>query len=412
MPGMPLIVSLAWRNVLRNKRRTLLSGLAVGIGLASLMFVNSLLTGMLQGMIRTATDTFLGQGQIHARGFRETLDVEKTINHADEVMKGLSGEELLSAYSPRTVSYAMLSSAANVSSAVLYGIDPGRETPVSMLDEAIFQGKYLETGGEKQILIGSRAAETLEVELGDRVVVTVAQAGTGQLSQELFRVGGIFRFNIREADSALAYVDIEKARHMLGIGEEGTHEIALKFKDIDKAGDSSLPLWRKYSTDGNEAVGWRVLVPQLDGAIELSGLSTFITTLLVFGIVALIIMNTLFMSLYERMYEFGVLRAIGTRPLRMASIIMLEAASLSIISMALGLALGAGLIWFFSIAGIDYVGIEFAGVTIVEPIYTVFRPVQFTLYPALISIFSLAASLYPAAYAARLKPAKAMQRSL
>jgi ABC-type lipoprotein release transport system permease subunit len=108
---MKLLFKLAWRNVLRNKRRTVLSGIAVGIGLASLMFVDGLYVGMLESMIRTATDTFLGQGQVHAQGFRDTLEVDKTINNSEAFMKSLETENLVSDFSPRTVSFGMLSSA-------------------------------------------------------------------------------------------------------------------------------------------------------------------------------------------------------------------------------------------------------------------------------------------------------------
>jgi ABC-type lipoprotein release transport system permease subunit len=408
---MKLLLKLAWRNVLRNKRRTILSGMAVGITLASLMLIDGLYIGMIDSMIRTATDTFLGQGQIHAHGFSDTLDVEKIINGSEEMMMSLEKEELLLAYSPRTVSFGMLSSPAGVNSVLLYGIDPDREKAISLVDEAIMKGGFLSPEGEGEILIGSKVAENLEVDLDDRLVLTVAQAGTGELSQDMFRVSGIYQMGIREVDSGMAFIHIGKSRKLLALSL-GTHEIVLKFKDLDNAGDRSLSLWGKYSDKGNEALGWRDLIPQLDGVIEMTEISTIITTTLVFCIVAVIIMHALFMSLYERMFEFGVLRAVGTRPLNMALIIFFEAASLSLISIVMGLVLGFMVVSFFSHYGIDYKGIEFAGVTITEMIYTEFSIDQFTFYPLLIFIFSLVAAIYPAVFAARMTPAKAMQRSM
>ncbi|UCG77386.1 MAG: ABC transporter permease [Nitrospirota bacterium] len=408
---MKMLIKLAWRNILRNKRRTFLSGLAVGISMASMMFVDGLFTGMLDSMIRTATDTFLGQGQIHAEGFTDTLEVEKTINGSDKVIKDLAGENIVTLYSPRTASFSMLSSAGGVQSVMLYGIDPATEKDLSMVDESVRIGEYLGQDNKGMILIGSKTAETLEVEVGDRIVVTVAQAHTGELSQEMFRVGGIFHMGIREADSGLAFIHLDRAQTLLGLKGE-FHEIALSFVTLEMAGDRSLPFWGKYSVNGNDAIGWKEMVPQLESVIEMSYISTAITLFLVFGIVGLTIMNSLFMSLYERMFEFGVLRAIGTRPLRMAGIILLEALSLSIISMVIGLVIGLGFLKYFSVHGIDYTGIEFAGVTITELIFPVFTMEQYTLYPLLTIIFSLVAALYPALYAARLTPAKAMRRSL
>ncbi|HDZ87678.1 MAG TPA: FtsX-like permease family protein, partial [Nitrospirae bacterium] len=190
------------------------------------------------------------------------------------------------------------------------------------------------------------------------------------------------------------------------------HEIALRFKDIEMAGDPALPFWRKYSRNGNEAISWKTMVPQLDSVIEMSHISTGITLLLVFGIIGLTIMNSLFMSLYERMFEFGVLRAIGTRPVSMAIIILLEASILAVISILAGSLLGYAVTKYFSVNGINYKGIEFAGLTITKFIYPVFSPEQFTLYSLLIIIFSLTAAIYPAVFAARLTPARAMRRSI
>ncbi len=408
---MKMLLKLAWRNVLRNKRRTILSGIAVGITLASLMLIDGLYIGMIKSMIGTATDTFMGHGQIHAEGFSDTLEVEKTINNSDEVLKSLEEEKLISAFSPRVVSFGMLSSTSGVNSVLLYGIDPDREKKISMIDEAIREGVYLVPGKEGQILIGSKAAETLEVEIGDRVVATVAQAETGELSQDLFRVSGIYHMGMREADSGLAFILIEKSRELLAL-QGRTHEIALKFHDINNSGDRSLPFWSDYSVGGNEAIGWKDLVPQLEGVIDMTDISTAITLSLVFCIVGVIIMHALFMSLYERMFEFGILRAVGTRPLNMAFIIFFEAASLSVISIIMGLLLGFGVVSFFTWHGIDYKGIEFAGVTINELLYPELAINQFTFYPFMIFLFSLVAAIYPAVFAAKMTPAKAMQRSM
>lgn len=408
---MMILLKLAWRNILRNKRRTLLSGLAVGIGLASMMFVDGLFTGMLDSMIRTATDTFLGHGQIHAEGFTDTLEVEKTINNSERLLSEINREDMIAHYSARTASFSMLSSAGGVQSVMLYGIDPASEKDISLIDEAIRKGDYLDRSKKGMILIGSKTAETLEVEVGDRIVVTVAQAHTGELSQEMFRVGGIFHMGIREADSGLAFVDLESAQNILGLKGK-VHEIALSFRSLEVAGDPTLPFWSTYSVNGNKAIGWKEMVPQLESVIEMSHLSTAITLFLVFGIVGLTIMNSLFMSLYERMFEFGVLRAIGTRPARMAAIILLEAASLALISMVIGITIGLAITKYYSVYGIDYKGIEFAGVTITELIFPVFTIEQITLYPLLTILFSLTAALYPAIYAARLTPARAMRKSL
>ena len=165
----------------------------------------------------------------------------------------------------------------------------------------------------------------------------------------------------------------------------------------------------RYSQRDNEALGWKALMPQLDAAVQMSSFSSFVVGFILFAVVSLGIMNTLFMSLYERMFEFGVLRAIGTRPVRIGLMILFEAGALSIISIALGLCIGMSITWYYSVQGIDYVGIEFAGVTFRDLIYPVLDTRQFTLFPIGVFFFTLVAGLYPAIYAARLTPARAMQ---
>lgn len=406
-----ILLRLAWRNVLRNRRRTILAGLAIGIGLAGIIFVDGLLVGMEAAMIRSATSTFLGHAQIHSEDFRTTLEVERTVADADRILSDLSADDRVAGFAPRIQAHAMVTSPANVSAVSLFGVDPKLEPSISKVHQAIVRGSYLEAGEWGRILIGSGLARNLEAEIDDRLVVTVAQAGTGELAQEMFRVAGIFHFNMRALDANAAFIPLDQSQSLLGLGN-GVHEIALCFDDIALAGDRSLPFWERYSAGGNEALGWRDLLPELDAALGLSDISMYAIVVILFAVVGLSIMNTLFMSLYERIFEFGVLRAVGTRPTRLAVVVLLEAACLAGVSIVIGSAIAAGLVLWFGHQGIDYVGIEYAGVTFAEPLYPVIEMRQFVVFPLCVVGFALAAGIYPALFAARLVPAAAMRRSL
>jgi ABC-type lipoprotein release transport system permease subunit len=406
-----IYIKLAWRNLLRNKRRSLIAGTAIGIGLASMIFVDALMIGMERNMVESATSTFLGDGQIQRKGFRQTQQADLTINRLPWVIDSLRNEQIVERFSLRTMSYGMISSPANFNSVELVGIDPATERDISEIDEAITAGRYFSGENERDILIGSKLAETLQVALGDRLVVTVAQAGTGDLSQDLFRVSGIFRFNIAEMDRGMAFVRLAKAREMLGIGDNA-HEIVLAFSDPEFGSDANLYIWKKYSQFGNEAFGWPTLLPQMRAAFELSRYSTYLMGLILFAIVALGIVNTLFMSLHERMFEFGVLRAVGTRPFAIARLIVFEAASLAILSIVLGSILGLIVTFITASIGIDYTGIEYVGITFRKLIYPVLKMHQFVEYPLWVFLFTTLVGLYPAIYAARMRPSAAMRRSL
>jgi ABC-type lipoprotein release transport system permease subunit len=361
-------------------------------------------------MVRSATRSFLGEAQIHRDGFRDTFDVEKTINDLDAVTARLDEEPGVAHYAVRTMAFAMVSSPANMSGVSMVGVQPDKERYLSQMDDVIAEGTYFAGDGERDVVIGSKLADVLEVGIGDRVVLTTTQAHTGDLSQELFRVSGIYHFNINDLDQGFAFVRIDKARRMLALDGQA-HEIAVSFHSPEAPLDNALPFWSDYSTNGNEALSWTRLMPQLDTVFKMSEFNLLISGLLLFGIVAFGIMNTLFMSLHERMFEFGVMRAVGTRGWDMLRMVLFEAASLSVVGMVMGAAIGAVATVWVGHVGINYSGVEFAGVTLRDRIYPVFHAMQYIKYPAWLFVLTTLVGLYPAATAARLTPARAMRKS-
>ncbi|MCP5103366.1 MAG: ABC transporter permease [bacterium] len=406
-------MKMAWRNMFRNKRRTIIAGIAIGIGLASLILSMAVMRGMESNMIKSATASFLGEAQIHGDGFRDTQEVEKTVANLQQVTGKLKKEEIVERFTKRTIGMGMLSAPANVNAVIVVGIEPETEKFLSKIDDAVGEGKgdFFTGDNPRDIVIGSKLADVLEVSLGDRVVVTVAQAKTGDLGQEMFRVSGIYKFDIKEMDSGMAFIRLKKAQEMLGIGN-GVHQIAVKFKDIQTASLKELPFWDDYSMAGNEAVSWITLMPQMKVVFEMTAITIGMMVIILGAVVVFGIINTLFMSLYERMFEFAVMRAVGTRPAGMRKLILLEAGALAIISIALGLVLGLALTLLLTHTGIDYRGIEFAGTTMHEMLYPEMHFTDFIYFPIGALVFTLAVGIYPAWAAGRLKIADALRKSL
>jgi len=403
-------MKLAWRNMLRNKRRTFIAGTAIGVGLAAMILSDAFMIGMSDNLIKSATKSFLGEAQIHHAEFRQSFEVEKTINNLDDVSFNLKNDSIVKHFTIRTLAVAMISSPANVAAVSMVGINPEIEQYLSQIDDAIIEGEYFTGESIYDIVIGYKLAELLEVTLGDRIVLTTAQAKSGELSQEMFRISGIYKFNADDMDRGMAFINLDRAQKMLNLDNKA-HEIAIKFIDINMAQDKNLYFWDKFSQDNNEAVGWPVILPQLDAVFELSDYSLAIMGLILFGIVSLGIVNTLFMSLQERMFEFGVLRAVGTRPLAMGQIILYEAGSLAVIAGIIGSIIGFIVTSILATTGIDYTGIEYAGVTFREPLYPVLTVMQFIKYPIWFLIFTMITALIPAWSAAKMKPAEAMRKS-
>jgi len=419
---MKFYLKLAWRNIFRNRRRTFLTGLIIGIGLASIMFTDAFVVGMKENMIRSVTSSFLGDAQIHREGFQESFDGELTVERPGELRSKLREDPAVRSFTERTSSFGTISSPADINSIVIYGIDPQRERGISKIDEAIVEGSYLgeaAMGAEAEsspsweggVLIGEKLAERLEVSIHDRIVISVSNVETGDLAQNMFRVRGIYSMQIDELDGSVAFIPLEAAQQLLGL-DGGLHEIALSFHEIRYASRRGEEFMAAYSTYGNRAETWEELVPQMRKMLAMTDYSVGVVLIIVFVVVIFGIINTLFMSLYDRLFEFGVLRAVGTRSAGLRWLIVLESASLAFYSILIGLALGAMVIYIGSIYGMNLSGVEFAGATFTEEIKTVWRARQFTLHPLLVFLFTVLVSFYPAHYAGRMSISQALRKTL
>ncbi|HMA76471.1 MAG TPA: FtsX-like permease family protein [Candidatus Krumholzibacteriaceae bacterium] len=404
-----IFIKLAWRNLFRNRNRTVISVVAISIGLAALIFYHGLFYGTKNNMYRTATETFLGDAQIHHSGYRRSGKPEEMIQNLKEITGMLEGEEIVKAYSPRVYSFAMISSPSNVASVQLLGINPSKEKLLSTIDDNIAEGEYLSGTGGPGLIIGKKLARILNAGIGDRIVITVSEANTGDLAQNLFRVSGIFDTGDRNMDRSIILAGIDEVRGMLSIGEN-CHEIAVDFTSLRFGLDDQLFFWNKYSRFGNEAVSWKKLAPQLVSAYEMSENITAFVGLIMFVLVAFVILNTVFMSLYERVFEFGVLLAQGTRPFQMAKLIVFESISLSVLSIAGGSILGLLVTLLFGRVGLSYEGAEFMNVTMTRAIYPVLEIKPFITYSLSLLASTFIISLYPAVHAARMKPSKALSK--
>lgn len=399
---------IGFRNLRRNRRRSLLTASAIGLGLAALIVADAVGEGMLRNLVRTATRSFLGDGQIHRKGYRELPEVEQTIVDAASLLRRLELDPRIRYASPRVLTSATLATTGDLTGVQLVGVDPARERPLSRVDESIVEGSFFGEGSPRELLLGARLAERLEAELGSRVVATVAEAGTGELRQELFEVTGIFRFGAEEFDSALAFIRLEKAQELLGL-PEGIHEIALQLENEDLEWQRRSSIWQEYSTGGNEAAGWFTLLPELEMSMEIAQYARWILAVILFAIVALGIINTLMMAIFERRFEFGVLRAVGTRASQVSFMLFGEAAALGLLANLGGIVLAVAVNGLLSLTGLDYTGIEAMGVTFQEKLYPVMNWTSFWVYPLLVWILTLLAAAYPAYRAARLRPADALR---
>ncbi len=406
-----ITIRLAFRNILRNKRRTGLMVLLVSSGLAALILTDGLATGMIDLMIRKVTDTWLGEAQLHAPEFRETFDGVHYLKDPSSLTAILDAELGVRTYTARTMSGGMVASSNNVTPAAIIGVEPGREANVSRLKEALIEGQYLSDDNPSDILIGYKMAELLEVRLGDRIVTTSSEVEGGELSQALFRVSGILKFNDRLLDKEMAYISLAAGQKISGIGD-GVHEIAIRFHADANEQEVLDRLSQKFTTEEVEFLGWRELMPDLASVLSVNSFSTLIVGGILFTLVSLGLINSMFMSIYERHYEFGVMLGLGTRRRLLFSLVCWEGAFIGLFGAIIGSVIGGAIVYWLSQTGISFGEAEMSGIMLNEPIKTIARAQQFILFPVFVVILAGLACIIPAIHGARLTPSDALRRAI
>ncbi|TKB44419.1 ABC transporter permease [Thalassotalea mangrovi] len=408
--GQRITTSLASRSIFRNSRRTLLTITLIACCLAALMFSDAMTRGYMKSMVAISTETFLGEAQLHRTGYRQSNDVDLYMQNQPALMQQLRNDADIDAFSPRIISGAMVSSSQNVSGAMVYGVMAAEEAGVSKLKQSVIAGQYL-SGTKQELLLGAQLADILEVDLGDRIVITLSQADTGELAQELFRVSGITRFGDRLMDSGLVFINYQQAQRILAV--TGPHQIALQLSDDELIDRRSADLWSNYAGDGIELLSWKELYPQINSMLEMSAYSTWIVSIIMYTLVTLGLVNTMFMSIFERHNEFGILLAIGTRPARLFAQIIYEGFFIGILGVCCGFILGYGLCLLGAHFGINFgEGLEFSNITFNEPIYLINDPISFLKIGMALLLVTILACIYPAYHAAKLRPSLAMRKPL
>ena len=399
---------LAWRNVGRHPRRTLIVVSAISVGIWGVFLTMALNFGMVFQMVDTAISTELGHLQVHARGFDRKPGLEERIEGgaawAERNLEALPG---LRAWAPRGRSEGLLYSPRASVGVRVVAIDPEREPRVSRLADSVVEGTYLE-GARRRVLIGEALARRLSVQIGDKLVLSVQDA-TGEMTGEAYRVGGLFRTAWSEIDRGVVYMRLDEGQRLFAIGDAVSELVV-----VAEARDQVDGLRDAIAADlggGLRVQTWKELRPLLDYMVSTMDQSAWWVYAAVFVAMAFGIANVLLMAVYERIREIGVLMAIGMRPRRLVGMILAESVLLAAIGLALGL--GAALATTAALAdGIDLSrfaeGLNAYGIG--TRIVPVIRSQDVTTPLGVALATALLASLWPALHAVRIRPADAVRR--
>lgn len=402
-----ILLNLAWRNLWRNTRRSVIVLTSVAIGVVATVILDTLSRGMIFQMLNNQVGSHVTHMQIHRAGFHKNPVIQNTIADPERIETVLWSDPEIVLYSARVVTFGLLSSATNSSGISIVGVDPERERSLTTIRSYIVEGSYL-TGAPREIVIGKALAEKLEVGLGDRVVA-MASAKDGTMGSELFRVAGLFETFSSEFDKTSVYVPRSSAQAMLELGSE-VSEFAMLVTDPDRLAEISKRL-RSRLGEEYEVLPYTDLLPFLVLQIELYDQSMVIFYVIV-GIALIFgIINTMLMSVFERIKEFGVLKAIGMKNGRILFMVLTEALFLGIIGTVVGFLVGYLVYLPLSTYGLDLSAFSgslrsFGVGAIVYPVLTAG---VITNALIIIPLMAVTGAVYPAVRAMRLEPVRAIR---
>jgi ABC-type lipoprotein release transport system permease subunit len=413
-----ILLGLAWRNVLRQARRSALTAAAMVFGLALLVFSRTLSAGSHERWIEAGVR--LGSGHVvvqHPR-WQRSVDLADRLTAAqvEAALSALAAPPLadrVRAAAPRLAVGGLASSASSALPALILGVDPAREAEFSRIAEEAVEGEYLSGDDRLAAFIGVGMAERLGLELGSRFVLT-AQGADGEIAGQLVRVAGIFRTGVPEMDQGLVHVPIGTAREWLGAPGAATAVAVL----LDESRDTdAVAAGMREGLAGTGAVvlTWREASPELDAALRLDDWGDYIFHGILIAIVALAILNAILMSVLNRRREFGVLRALGLTGRETGAVVFAEGVMLTLASGAVGIAVGLGVTWTFWRDGLDLSGLwtdsdlTMSGAVIDPVLIPEFRISSILFALAWVLAIGVMASLYPARQARRIDVAEAMK---
>jgi ABC-type lipoprotein release transport system permease subunit len=409
------LLRMAWRNVWRNWRRTVIAGIAIALGLTFLLLYEGMLGGMDEALYSNTVKLQGGNVQVHAPGFREKANRLPLLPLADAgaaVEAALAQPEVV-AVSQRIKTGGMVSSREGTMAVVITGIEPEREAQVSMVAENVVQGRWLGGSDEDVLLIGAAMAERLELTVGDRVTL-IGRATHQQMRRRTMTIVGIYDLGIAEVEKSLVYVSLLEAQTLFDLRDQAT-EVAIYLEQVGQ----EPPVVEALQTalPGYEVDAWDTLDPTTKEMMELEAQVMNMFGLVILLIAGVGILNLMLMAVFERTREIGLLAAMGLKRWETVALFLLEGVLIGLLGALAGCVLGGVIGAYYGRVGIDWMAL-YGGVDIGEyseliglmgdRLYLRIGIDVLVGRALTVGVIAALASLYPAWQASKREPAEAL----
>ncbi len=349
-----IVVRLGWRNLWRNSRRSLITIAGIAFAFAFTIALIGLGRGLVVQLLKNGTELMVGHVQIHDRDYLPDRDLYETIGNREgcdwrQLIARLKRNQQVVAVAPRVFGFGLVSTGEQSAGAQMIGVDPEAEGELSRLVDREMLAR-LKPGS---VLLGATLALELRAREGDEIAA-VTQAADGTLGNELYKVGGIVKTGLAYLDRSVTFMRIDDLQQLLALEPSRIHEIAVRLRDPLIAPESSREISRMSGLpEGVSVQSWRQLLPQLNDYLGLTGGANAFIIGLVVVFVSFGILNTMMMATFERIREIGMLNAFGMRPGLVLSTFLFEAFFLALLGLAIGFGVGALLMRYLSLYGLD-----------------------------------------------------------
>lgn len=408
MRQLEILAMLAWRNLWRNHRRTIIMISAITVGVWAMIFMTALMRGMVNDMLRSGIQALPGHVQIHHPGFRDDPSVNNLIPATGTALDEIFGDNGFEPWASRVKVPAVITSERESRGVTLFGIDPATEAQITFVADDIAEGRYLVDEADSSIVIGRKLADKLDTRLGKRVVL-MSQDPDNEIADRGFRIVGIFDSDPDSLEETFVFAGRATIQKMLGIGDRVTEVVflAADHQNIE-------PLYKRVSElAGSDVVvePWYELDRYLSTMLNIMDGFVLVWIVVVFLALSFGLVNTLVMAVFERIREIGLMLALGMRPANILGQIVVE----SLLLLIIGLALGNAFAWMTVVPlkdGIDISavaqGMEMMGASSV--LYPDLQIRDVIMANIVVLALGFLASLSPAWRASRYQPVEAITK--
>ena len=403
-----MLVKVAWRNIWRNKKRSLIIIGAVTVGLWAGIFLMAFYNGMIEQRINSAITREVSHLQLHHPQFTNDYDISYFLPDGINVLRQITNEPAVKAAAGRVILKGMIASANGSSGITLNGISPEEEQKLTGLKDKITEGRYFEPDKVNEILVSEKTVKKLNLKLNKKTIVTF-QDKAGNLASAAFRVCGIYKTINTPYDETNVFVDMTDIDSLAGI-DGHLNEIAVLLRSNDLLNETQQKLTRQFP--GILTRNWKEISPELGLTVSAGDQMVVIFMGIILLALAFGIVNTMMMAILERTREIGMLLALGMNKLKVFWMILMETFFLIIAGCPVGIILAMGTIAITRKTGINLTRYtEVYGTFGYDPsIYPELTLDQFITIMTMVVITAILSSLFPARRALSLKPAESIKK--